>query len=622
MPFAPLVGGAYQNRAIISACQRCLNLYPEPQDQQKTGEPWAVTHFCTPGLTLQATNPNATCRCLYTASNGDLWTCYGQQIWWIDSSMVWHHVGDMLHTQPKWALPVLTPVSMVDNGTTIFIADGTGDGWYANVLTHDGFTRYDISIEQFSGWLGATKLAYQDGFVIGNEPGTPVFTVSGNFANSWNALDFASISGTSNNLVAPVSCHRTLLLLGTLSFEWWINNGGDGTALGSFPFSIYPEAWGDWGCVAPYSIAQCTNQAFFVSRDKYGKGVVMRAENLSARRISTFAIEYQISTYPRIDDAVAFCYQQLGHWFYCLTFPSGGENYRGATWVYDDLTEEWHERCMIDDNGLEYRIIPNQGASAYGNVYVGDWRSGALYTYDPNNYTDAGAPIKRLRSWPHALDTDGNRRLRFTQVIANMQVGSASEVGTTIEAIDATFVAPDGTLLEDYSNINDRGATFTEITGEAVIVNDLVSGLNAGAALYEASGTPAFADYYVRFNAVPDNYVFPPADGASLYAIGRANASNNGYLAGIFSDGTEYSAKLEVMGGSTSTVVLGTLTSGYYQVTLTMMANTITVAVLRSQDGKWADLNGNWVGSPTVCINVVDDTYTLAGRVLIGGNWE
>jgi len=58
-------------------------------------------------------------------------------------------------------------------------------------------------------------------------------------------------------------------------------------------------------------------------------------------------------------------------------------------------------------------------------VFVGDWQNGQLYMLDPNNYTDNGQSIRRLRRAPH-LVTDFQR-----QYFDELQIQFQPGVGTT-----------------------------------------------------------------------------------------------------------------------------------------------------------------------------------------------
>lgn len=616
MSFIALHGGYYKSNSLIAAAQRCLNLYPEnvPSD---TGEPFNTIDLCTPGLTRVAIAPQDTCRCLYTASNGELWACYGHLILWYSSAGLWTIVGGLYPSSPTDATWLVNPVSMTDNGTTLLIADGSLDGWTANVITHDGFARINPTTAGYEGWYGADIVSFQDTFFIANKPTSPIFYTSGSEAATFDPLDFASMTGQATYLKAAVSMHRNLWLLGNNSYEIWINNGGTGTAAGSFPFSIYPEAFGNFGCAAVHSVATISNHVFFLSQDKYGRGIVMMGAKLEAGRISTHAIEQAIADYPVISDAIGMCYQSTGHQFYMLTFPSAREG-RGATWVFDLASKLWHERAYINDDGIEFRHHANAISAAYGKVFVGDWRNGNLYTFDANNYTDDGQPIKRVRTFPHQIDLEANRRVMYHQLIAQMQVGSASQIGPAQTIIDCDFVAADGTLLQNYTNINALGLPFTKIDAvNAVIINDAVVAETAGEVLYLVAGTPTTPDYTIRYRVEPSSYVSVALENSIIAVIGRANASNLGYKASIFANETGYTASLEPMGYTISSVILGTIASGYYELVLTMRAEAISLAIYRSEDGFWIDATGTWVGSPATAIYITDTHYTESGRILI-----
>ena len=438
----------------------------------------------------------------------------------------------------------------------------------------------------------------------------------------FDATDFAGMTAQANKLVAAVSMHRNLWLIGTTSYEVWINSGGDGTTAGSFPFSIYPEAFGNWGCVAKYSIVTIFNQIFWLSQDKFGIGMVMRAEGLQATRVSTHAIEYLISQYPTMTDCQAMAYQQQGHQFVLFTFPSAN-NYRGATWVYDITTGEWHERVWIDSNGLEYRHPANAIACAYDQVWVGEWRNSNLYTFDLNNYTDVGNPVVRKRSFPHQIDLEASRRISYQQLIAQMQVGSATEAGPASYIVSTEFQNPNGTALADYYNINDLGATFIDSGAvPAIIMNDAIVATEAGSVTYTVASVPTQADYVIGFAMVPDSYSSVPANGAFVSVVGRAYGVG-GYQAAIGSDGTEYDVVLNVLDTATSVAVaLGVLSAGAYDVQLIMVGTSISVTVYRTIDGMWMNSLGSWVPSPATAIAIADDTWTLPGVVLVGGEWE
>jgi hypothetical protein len=147
------------------------------------------------------------------------------------------------------------------------------------------------------------------------------------------------------------------------------------------------------------------NGLFWLGEDSRGKGIVYRANGYTGQRISTHAVEWQIQQYGDISDAIGYTYQQDGHSFYVLVFPSAN-----ATWVYDVATQAWHERAGFN-NGSFTRHRGNCQVFFNNEVLVGDYQNGKIYAFDLNVYADDGQPQKWLRSW-RALPTGQNNLKR------------------------------------------------------------------------------------------------------------------------------------------------------------------------------------------------------------------
>jgi len=132
---------------------------------------------------------------------------------------------------------------------------------------------------------------------------------------------------------------------------------------------------------------------------------VYRNNGYNAQRVSTHAVEWQIQQYNVLNDAIGYSYQQDGHSFYVLTFPTAN-----ATWVFDVSTGAWHERAAWD--GVEFRRHRSNCQANYaGQVLVGDWESGNVYALDMTWHKDFVSEQRWLRSW-RALPTGQNNLKR------------------------------------------------------------------------------------------------------------------------------------------------------------------------------------------------------------------
>jgi hypothetical protein len=392
-----LTSGAYQARSIIAAAQRSLNLFAE---KNPSDSPVPFTYYPTAGTRLLGTSPNnAGWRGLYAATNSKLYGVSGNTVYAIGADWSFSSIGTIGTSYG--------PVSMDDNATTIALVDGSTKGHAIDLAST---TMTAITGDAF---YGADHVSYIDTYFLFNKPGTPQFYSSDSNSLTFDSLWFANKVAYSDYLVTLAVAHREIWLLGQTTSEVWIDAGA-----AQFPFQAMQGVFIDYGCAAKYSVAKTDNALFWLARDKTGQGIVLRGASYEATRISTHAIENAISKYPVISDAIGFCYQQQGHVFYVLTFPRADR-----TWVYDISTGQWHEWCWIDDNGLEHRHRANCHAFCYGTNVVGDWENGNLYALDPNVFTDNGAPIKRVRGFPHMVE-DG-KRVMYRQFIADMQVGTA-----------------------------------------------------------------------------------------------------------------------------------------------------------------------------------------------------
>jgi len=217
---------------------------------------------------------------------------------------------------------------------------------------------------------------------------------------SVDPLDFASTEGSPDGLVAINVDHREAWMFGTDSIEVWYDAG-----LADFPLTRIQGAFNEIGCVAAFSVAKLDNGLFWLGTDARGQGIVYRANGYTGQRVSTHAIEYAIAQYRDISDAVAYTYQQEGHAFYVLTFPTGN-----ATWVYDVATQAWHERAGWY-NGSFTRHRSNCQCNYEGNTIVGDFENGNIYKMTLNVYADNDQPQKWLRSW-RALPSGQNNLKR------------------------------------------------------------------------------------------------------------------------------------------------------------------------------------------------------------------
>ena len=395
---SPILGSAYVARSVNAADNRMVNLFPEIVPEAGK-EPAYLQR--APGLRLLTTVGTGPIRGV-NSFNGNLYVVSGEQLIKLDTSYTATVLGNVSGATE--------PVAMANNGNQLFVACN-GPSYVYNSTTD---VLAQITDPDFPG---ALTVSYLDGYFVFIEPSSQrVWTTELNDPTSVDPLDFASAEGDPDGLVSSIVNQSQVWLFGTNSVEVWYN----AAAGAGFPLERIQGAFNEIGCAATFSVAKLDNGLFWLGQDARGTGMVYRANGYSGMRISTHAVEWQIQQYDTISDAVAYTYQQDGHSFYVLNFPSAN-----TTWVYDVATQAWHERAGWI-NGAFTRHRANCQTFFNNNVTVGDYQNGNIYAFDLEVYTDHDRVQKWLRSW-RALPTGQNNLKRTSQ--HSLQLDCESGVG-------------------------------------------------------------------------------------------------------------------------------------------------------------------------------------------------
>lgn len=411
----PILGSAYVARSVNAADNRMVNLFPEvvPEGGKQPAFLQRV-----PGLTLRTTVGAGPIRGLWEHA-GNMYVVSGDTFYRVTSSYVATALGTVAGTGL---------VTMADNGTQIMVA-ADPSGYIYNTATG---VFGPITDPDFPG---AAVVDYLDSYFVFIQPNSQRVWVTALLdGTSIDPLDFASAEGDPDNIVSMIVDHREVWLFGNNSTEVWYNAG-----LSDFPLVRIQGAYNELGCAARYSVAKMNNQIYWLGKDFRGQGIVYVANGYQGQRISTHSVEWQIQQYGTMSDAIGYTYQQDGHSFYVLVFPSVGK-----TWVYDASTGAWHERAGWGNDWTRYR---GQTQVFFNNEnLLGDYENGNIYAIDQDAYSYNGETQRWLRSW-RALPT-GENTLRRTAQHA-LQLDCETGVGLTGQAAYAAqdLAAEDGALL-------------------------------------------------------------------------------------------------------------------------------------------------------------------------------
>ena len=421
MKFPCFIGGSYRSRSKFFDSQRTVNLYPEISKSGTSKNIAAL--YGTPGLRLWKNLVGGNIRGMLRFNANTAVVVSGNNLYTVTAGAV----STLIGTIDAFS----TPVSMASNGTTVMIVTGL-NGYFFTPSTGVLIQITD------SDFVGADTVQFIDGYFAFNKTGTGQFQITQLYGTNIDGLDFATAEGAPDLLLSLLVDHREIWLFGETSTEVFFNSGNP-----DFPFERIQGAFIEQGCAAKFSPAKLDNTVYWLSADERGQGMVQRAQGYQPQRVSTHAVEYAVAQYATISDAIGYTYQQEGHSFYVLSFPTAN-----ATWVYDASTDEWHERAWRNPiTAVLGRHRSNCQIAFAGENLVGDWENGNIYVLDLDVYTDNGDLIPAIRQTPYIAS--GNNWVFFSQLWVDMEVG----VGTV------SGQGSDPEVMLDWSN--DGGNTWS-----------------------------------------------------------------------------------------------------------------------------------------------------------------
>lgn len=380
-PLPSFIGPTYVSQSPNADCEDCINFYCEAI-QSGAGKN-ALALYPTPGQSDVLTLPTYPIRAEF-AMDGRAWAVGGAVIY-----EVFYNA-----TTGIWSAIARGTMAVDANPATICSNGDIG----RQLLISSGKKAYTVDLDSnaFAHVLdGVTVVAFMDGYFLALDVPTSTLKLS-DFADgsTWDPTQVAQRNLAADRWVGMIVPHPgEVLLMGSESSEWW-------TDTGAFPFPLAPQPGASmrYGTASGFSLANVGNAVMFLSKNSNGHAEVMKTQGYGAIPVSTFAVNFALQGYATVSDANVLAYQDQGHAFYALTFPTAN-----ATWVYDDTMSLWHKRGFWNTMRGDYDAYrPQYHMFAFDKHIVGDRVTGVLSECSIAFTTDAeGANIRRLRIAPH-----------------------------------------------------------------------------------------------------------------------------------------------------------------------------------------------------------------------------
>lgn len=305
-----------------------------------------------------------------------------------------------------------------------------------NVLT-------PVNMAQFNGPI--LQMDFSDGYILAILQNSHTFQQSNlEDATTWSGLNISTNSLFPDNFTSLKCDHREPWMQSGKKTAVYLNAGA------GFPVFIPIQgAFLENGCGASFATVQLDNSLFWLDQDERGNMVARRANGYTGERVSTHATELAWQKYAVTSDAVGWTYQEQGHEFWVITFPSAN-----ATWAYDVATGYWAKRGFFNSQTGTYQADRAMCHTFnFGLHLVGDPFSGNVYQLSSELYTDNGEPIRGYRITPTI--SERNKRIYFQELEFDIEVG----LGPEQPLLDGNGQPRAPQIILDWSN--DGGKTWS-----------------------------------------------------------------------------------------------------------------------------------------------------------------
>lgn len=427
MDYKGFIHGSYESQAYTADQEKTVNWYPERIESEGGTTKWAL--YPTPGVTQLSIGVSGNGRGHFAAANKEF-AVIGDSL---------YEIGEFGNASLRGAVAIgANPATISyngDGGGELFITSG-GNGYILNIATS--------ALTQVVALNGkATMGGYLDGYFLALDATTSTLYISAlSDGLTWNTgTDFAQRSQAPDSWVSMAVNGKYIWLLGSETSEVWYDTGG------SFPFAPHPSGLVSYGCAAPFSVKVVGSALGWLSTSVSGGAYVVQAAGFSPEVISDFPMQFAMSSYTQISDAVADSYNDLGHTFYILSFPTAD-----VTWAWDAATGQWTNRgTWISEDGKYIAWRPRYHAMGYGEHRILDSANASVYRLSSTVSTDVDSrPIRRLRRAP-ALMAE-NTRVFY----ASFELDLEPALGLS----DSTAQGYDPQVMLRFSN--DGGKTWSQ----------------------------------------------------------------------------------------------------------------------------------------------------------------
>jgi hypothetical protein len=437
-----------QANAVQLSPSKLTNLYPVTSFG--VGNPKAKALYKTPGTSLFSTMPNELKIRGMLEFKNVLYTVCGNKLFAVGTSGAITSLGTLNSFSGR--------VSIINNGTQLLLDDGI-NGY---VLTINTGVLTTISDPDYTPSGFVTYQGFRAIFAV---PSSSEFRISDlNDFTSYDPLNFANAESIPQNLVCAFATQSDLYLFGEKKSEIWYNSGD-----ANFPYTKNQNANIPYGCAARFSIVEINNSIIFLSRNDQGRALLITLNGYVPQILTDENGVNELANLQTIDDAYAFSFQQNGHIFYALIFPTENKSY-----LYDVTTQafihwsSWSQSGLTSSGAPIYELGRHlaDGYAYFNNKHIiADYRgNGNLLELSSDIFTDydAGSDDSIYCELITPVISLNRDRIYIDSMEIDLEKGVtiSSELDSSDEApLLSISLSKDSGRLFDYTRIVNYGFT-------------------------------------------------------------------------------------------------------------------------------------------------------------------
>lgn len=259
-------------------------------------------------------------------------------------------------------------------------------------------------------------ITFQDGYFIAASGETTQWRLSGpNNGFSWpaDARNIGLLQTKPDTMQAVIGFNRQLFVFGKTVTEIWHDVGNT-----LFPYQRDNSISINYGVLSPATIAAEFDIVVWLASNQMSGPTLVYSTGGPPKPLATDGIEFLLDRLTNPEDSSGFLFQEDGHIFYQITFPTDN-----LSLVYDFSESKFY---TLTDTNLNFHIAR---ASVFFNNknYFISFIDGKLYEFSTEITTYDRQTIPRIRITKNFRLPTGDRFV-VSRVAVNMEQGASNQV--------------------------------------------------------------------------------------------------------------------------------------------------------------------------------------------------